>query len=364
MAREKKQRKPLSKGAKLAIFLPLSALILVFVLNIIILPLTGAGKRTDCKANDGKNQYIAGEGMTILSAHRAGGGVEPEETLAAFKQCMENKAGYKVDIVEFDVHLTKDGHLVLMHDHEIDRTSNGPEVFGKKKLKVQDLTLDELKTLNFGYNFERTETIDGKEVTTTPYKNLTTQQEIEEAEVGILTLDAILTYLEDVRPKKDLNYVIEIKDKGDVGKKSMDLLYQAMVNHGIKDRVIVGTFNGDITKYMDKAYKGEIKRSAGILEVLNFYFAFLWGVKQDPANLGYRVLQIPVGLTGFYDFTTKAFIDYAHSLGIAVQYWTINDEKVMAKLIDNGADTVMTDYPDKCYPILQEKKAVWYKQAA
>ena len=357
MAREKKQRKPLSKGAKLAIFLPLSALILVFVLNIVILPLTGAGARTDCKANDGKNQYIAGEGMTMLSAHRAGGGVEPEETLAAFMQCMENKAGYKVDIVEFDVHLTKDGHLVLMHDHEIDRTSNGEDVYGSGKT-VQDLTLKELEKLNFGYDFQDK---DGNY----PYRDLKTPEEIKEANVGILTLDAILTYLEDVRPNQDLNYVIEIKDKGEVGRKSMDLLYQAMVDHGIKDRVIVGTFNGDITKYMDKEYKGEIKRSAGILEVLNFYFAFLWGVKQDPANLGYRVLQIPVGLTtGFYDFTTKAFIDYAHSLGIAVQYWTINDEDMMERLIKNGADTVMTDNPDVCYRILDELDKVWYKKAA
>ncbi len=368
MAKVKKERKPLSKGAKLAIFLPLSALILVFVLNIIILPLTGEYGRTSCRANDDTNQYIAGEGMTMLSAHRAGGGVEPEETLAAFKKCMENDGAYKVDIVEFDLHLTKDEHLVLMHDHEIDRTSNGPEVFGKKKLKVQDLTLAELKTLNFGYHFERTETIDGKEVTTAPYKDLQTQEEIEAANVGILTLDAILTYLEDVRPDGDLNYVIEIKDKGKVGKDSMDLLYQTMEKFNITDRVIVGTFNGDITKYMDKEYKGKkgtVKRSAGILEVLNFYFAFLWGVKQDPANLGYRVLQIPVGLTtGFYDFTTKAFIDYAHSLGIAVQYWTINDEDMMERLIKNGADTVMTDNPDVCYRILDELDKVWYKKAA
>lgn len=352
----KKERKKLTKKQKLAIFIPLGALLLVFVLNILILPLTGAYARLDCNANDGTNQYIAGEGKTMLSAHRAGGGVEPEETLAAFKQCMRNDSGYKVDILEFDLHLTSDNHLVLMHDHEIDRTSNGPEKFGGGK-QVKDLTLDQLKTLNFGYNFQDQ---DGNY----KYRNLTTQAEIEAADVGILELDTLLNYLEtDARPDHTLNYVIEIKDKGDRGRQSMDLLYDSMEAHGIVDRTIVGTFNGDITKYMDKEYKGKqgtVKRSAGILEVVNFYFAFLWGVKQNPDKLGYRVLQIPVGLTtGFYDFTSKAFIDYAHSLGIAVQYWTINDEAMMEKLIKNGADTVMTDYPDKCYPILSRLNAVW-----
>ncbi len=359
MGKEKKERKKLPKGAKLAIFVSLGALILVFILNIVILPLTGEYGRTSCHRYDDENQYIAGEGMTMLSAHRAGGGVKPEETKAAFRQCMENEAGYKVDIVEFDVHLTSDDHLVLMHDHEIDRTSNGEEVYGPGKT-VQDLTLEQLEQLNFGYDFQDK---DGNY----PYRDLKTPEEIKEAEVGILTLDDILTYLEEVRPNKDLNYVIEIKDKGNVGKKSMDLLYQAMVDHKITDRVIVGTFNGDITNYMDKMYKGKkgtVKRSAGILEVLNFYFAFLWGVKQNPDKLGYDVLQIPVGLTtGFYDFTTEAFIDYAHSLGIAVQYWTINDPDMMRRLIKNGADTVMTDDPDVCYPILQEMKAVWKKAA-
>lgn len=348
MAKVKKERKPLSKKAKLAIFIPLSALILVFVLNIVILPLTGAYARTDCGYNTGDNPYIVGEGkLPMLSAHRAGGDLEPEETLAAFKQCMENGGAYTVDIVEFDLHLTKDGHLVLMHDHEIDRTSDGPEKFGKGKI-VQDLTLAELKTLNFGYHFERKEVIDGKEVVSTPYKDLKTPEEIEAAGVGILELDTLLTYLEGIRPDKSLNYVIEIKDKGSVGKTSMDKLFEAMEAHHITDRVIVGTFNDDITRYIDKEYKGKVMRSASILEVLNFYFAFLWGVKQNPAKLGYRVLQIPVGLTdGFYDFTTEAFTDYAHGLGIAVQYWTINDESVMQKLAVNGADTIMTDNPEK-----------------
>ena len=343
MAKEKKERKKLSKPVKITIISVVSALVFVFLLNIVILPLTGGCKRVDGMTTyDGDNQYINFDDRTLLSAHRAGGDLAPEETMAAFVQCIENEAdSYSVDIVEFDLHLTKDGVLVLMHDHEVDRTSNGAEKFGKRTT-VEELTLAQLKTLNFGYNFKDP---DGNY----PYRDLKDDEVPDE--VRILTLDEILTYLAAKGPK-DLKYIIEIKDGGDIGKKAMDKLVDAMKKYGIIDRTIVGTFKGDITRYIDQKYSKEVKRSASILEVLNFYFAFLWGVKQNPDKLGFDVLQIPMGLDGFYDFSTKAFIDYAHATGIAVQYWTINDKDDVAKLQKNGADAIMTDNPAMAYEVL------------
>ena len=340
-AEEKKRRKMLAKKICLPI---VGVLVFIFVLNILILPATGSYARVGAvNEYNGDNQYIsqiAGE-KVMLSAHRAGGGLQPEETMAAFKLCMEAKY---VDIVEFDLHLTKDGELVLMHDHEVDRTSDGPIVFGKKGVKIQDKTLAELKQLNFGYNFQDRE---GNYV----YR----EEGVDLTDVRILTLNEILTYLRDVRPDGGLKYIIEIKDGGKVGKRAMDKLYEAMVEFDIVDKTIVGTFKGDITKYIDDKYGDVVKRSAGILEVLNFYYAFLWGVKQNPDKLGYDVLQIPMGFDGFFDMSTKAFIDYAHSIGIAVQYWTINDADDIATLIDNGADAIMTDNPDIMYEVMQQK---------
>ncbi len=341
-AAEKKRRKKLAKQIAIPI---LSVLLFIFVLNILILPLTGSYARVgSVDTYVGSNQYITlgDEGGPMLSAHRAGGDLAPEETLSAFKLCMESPE-YSVDIVEFDLHLTKDGHLVLMHDHEVDRTSDGPIVFGKKKVKVQDKTLAELKTLNFGYNFQAP---DGSY----PYRNIDNVPD----DVRILTLDEVLAYLAEQRPDGDLTYIIEIKDKGRVGKEAMDKLYAAMEKFGITDRTIVGTFNGDISKYIDDVYGGKVKRSAGILEVVNFYYAFLWGVNQNTDKLGYDVLQIPMGFNGFFDLSTKAFIDYAHSLGIAVQYWTINDEDDMRTLLKNGADAIMTDNPELAYAVKQD----------
>ena len=105
-------------------------LLFVLILNVIILPLTGGCARVEhIEKYTGNNNYItfSSEYGLLLSAHRAGGVLEPEETMAAFKQCMEQakNENYKVDVLEFDLHLTKDDVLVLMHDHEIDRTSNG-----------------------------------------------------------------------------------------------------------------------------------------------------------------------------------------------------------------------------------------------
>lgn len=321
----------------------LGALLFVFVLNIVILPLTGNCPRVDRITDyNGDNQYITvgQSGGVMISAHRAGGDLAPEETLSAFKLCM-NATEYKVDIVEFDLHLTKDGHLVLMHDHEVDRTSDGAKVFGQEGVKICDKTLAELKTLNFGYNFQD---LQGNY----PYRDLQ-ENEIPD-DVRILTLEEVLTYLQSARPDKDLYYIIEIKDKGEIGRQSMDKLYNAMERFDILDRTIVGTFNGDITKYIDDVYRGKVVRSAGILEVLNFYYAFLWGRKLNTDKLGYRVLQIPMGLTDkYFSLSSSAFIDYAHAHGIAVQYWTINDRSDAEQLCANGADAIITDNPETIY---------------
>ena len=74
-----------------------------------------------------------------IYAHRGSSGTHPENTLAAFREA----ARLPIHGVEFDVHLTKDGQLVIIHDEAIDRTSNGSGF-------VKDMTLTELKKFDFG----------------------------------------------------------------------------------------------------------------------------------------------------------------------------------------------------------------------
>ena len=133
-------KKKMSRKGKIVLLSVLSVLILVLLLNLVVLPLTGSIKRVDAPAAyNGDNAYIRYDKGLYLSAHRAGGDIEPEETMRAFKNCME--APYKVDVLEFDLHLTADKKLVLLHDDAVDRTSDGPIVFGKKGVKVCEKTL-------------------------------------------------------------------------------------------------------------------------------------------------------------------------------------------------------------------------------
>lgn len=335
---EEKRIKKFNKNIGMIVGLILAV---TFLLNIIVLPLTGGIRRKIDASSDIDNQYIIENGL-YLSAHRAGGGLRPEETKAAFRLCLE-APDYKVDVLEFDLHLTKDGHLVLLHDHELGRTSNGDDLYFKG-VKVCDLTLEELERVNFGYNFE--DPVTGE----MPYHYDMTPEQIKEKEVGIFKLTDLLEYVETERPDRSMHYIIEIKDNGDRGKESMDKLYDAMMEFGILDRTIVGTFHDKITKYIDSDYvERGVVRSASIVEVLNVYFSFLYGVKKD---YKFGVLQIPQGLKGFFDLGSEAFIDYAHNLGIAVQYWTINDPDDVKRLSQNGADCIMTDDPQMAYKAL------------
>src|SRR5699024_4611846 len=78
----------------------------------------------------------------LVIAHRGGRGLAPEGTLTAFDQAVS----LGVDVLEFDTHLTKDGHLVVIHDDTVDRTTNGTG-------KVNELTLEEVQNLDAGYSF-------------------------------------------------------------------------------------------------------------------------------------------------------------------------------------------------------------------
>ena len=77
--------------------------------------------------------------MTKIFAHRGRKGTHPENTLASFKEAVRVGS----DGIELDVHLTKDGHLVVIHDETVDRTTNGTG-------EIRNLTLAEIKAMDAG----------------------------------------------------------------------------------------------------------------------------------------------------------------------------------------------------------------------
>ena len=83
--------------------------------------------------------------MTKIFAHRGSKGTHPENTLASFKEAVRVGS----DGIELDVHLTKDGHLVVIHDETVDRTTNGTG-------EIRNLTLAEIKAMDAGSWFNET----------------------------------------------------------------------------------------------------------------------------------------------------------------------------------------------------------------
>lgn len=296
------------------------------------------------------NSYIA-DGTAMVSAHRAGSLVAPENTLNAFRLGIEEakSGGYTVDIWEFDLHITKDNELILLHDHTLDRTSNSEEVFGTEDARPEDYTLEELRRLNMGYDFE----LNGEY----PFRNLT-EEEVSEQGLRVCTLDEVLDFMTSEEASAAVpaeygkfRYVIEIKNSGKLGEKAADLLYDTLTEYGILQDVVFGTFNQNVTDYVDETYP-DMLRSSSICEVLDFWFAFLTKADLSKRGVGYCALQIPYSKTISF-LGNRELIEYAHSYNIAVQYWTINEADDVEYLQSIGADCIMSDSPDMCYDILR-----------
>lgn len=282
------------------------------------------------------NPYIAQNGQTMISAHRSGGGIAPENTMMAFKNCVESSS-FSIDIFEFDLHLTKDGELILLHDETLDRTSDSAEVFGREDVKPSEMTYEELRQLNMGENF----TTDSGE---TPYKGL--RGDAVPDDLRVVRLQDVFDYLAEYG---EYDYIIEIKDSDDLGRQACDKLYAIMKEYNMLDRVVVGTFHGEVTEYMDATYP-DMLRSASIMEVAGFYFDALEGAEQPDDAYQFEALQIPNEL--FFDLGTVQLVNYAHEHNIAVQYWTINDPETVRELAAIGADAIMSDDPNMAYNVL------------
>ena len=322
-------------------FATIVSVILALAIVLIVVP-SVIGKISDGKAPDKAeitNPYITDE-KALVSAHRSGKDIAPENTMAAFQYCIETE-DFNVDIFEFDLHITKDGKLILLHDSTLDRTTNSAEHFGEEGVKPSYKTYEELRQLNFGENFKNAE---GEY----PYRGL--RGEDIPDELRAVLLEDVLDYLED---NGDFRYIIEIKDSGENGKKACDELYRILKEKDLLADVVFGTFNPDVTAYADKHYP-DMLRSASIIETIVFYVLCGYGIDVDADFFKYEALQIPSERAIIY-LNTPRVINYAHRHNIAVQYWTINDAEEVKELNDIGADCIMSDAPDMAYDVINEK---------
>lgn len=255
----------------------------------------------------------------LVIAHQGGDGVWPGDTMFAFEKSVEIGA----DVLEMDAHITEDGHIVLMHDEEVDRTTDGTGL-------IDDLTLDELKNLDAAYDWSND---NGK---TFPYRGQGIQ---------VPTLDELFQKFPDMR------YVIEIKL---TGKPIDEPLCTLIHEHEVQENVMIASFHDEAMQSFRDACP-EVATSAARGEVTKFVLLgkfFLSGLiipeyesiqpPYDPAES----MNIPI--------MTKRFIREAHARNIAVEPWTVNDPDLMKQYIEWGVDGIITDRPDLMIEVLEE----------
>ena len=274
------------------------------------------------------NPLITPLGETRIIAHRAGAGLAPENTLLAFQRCAAHRE-YGVSALEFDLRASADGVPLVLHDPVLDRTSDARAHFGVSHVRARDRSYAALRELNMGEMYQ-----DG--AGNRPYAGLR-GGDIPDA-LRILSLDQAL---QELKKGDWQGCPMDIKDRGALGRRSADRVYELLKRHDYLDRAVVGSFHPGITRYL-RRFPG-LRRNAGPLEVLRLYLCAFLGVRR--ARFTFVTLDIPVK-DYWLNLGTTRFLNYAHAHHIAVRYWTVNDPAVLRSLRDKGADAVMTDLPD------------------
>ena len=301
------------------------------------------------------NPFIKGENEKVMiAAHRGGADTNPENTLLAYRAAVNE---YKVDILESDLYLTKDGYLVYNHDSYVDETCNINGDISYEEMDnliddksnrhyIEDYTLEELKQYNFGYYFKDKE---GNR----PYKDLTSE-EVKEKGLQILEVEDL--FKEFYETNKDLLFIVEIKNSGERGYEACDKLASALNKYPeYKDQIVIGTFNPEIETYLKETYPS-LHRGASTAGAAGFVITEMLKVNLFNTNK-FTCLQVPMS----YDIKgieikldSKMYINRAHRRNIAVQYWTINDKEEMKYLADLGCDAIMTDDLDAAKEFIEE----------
>ncbi len=258
--------------------------------------------------------YAENLNYPLVIAHQGGDGVWPGETMLAY----QNAVDLGVDVLEMDIHITKDGELILMHDETVDRTTDGTG-------EIESMTLTDLKKLDAAYDWSPDE---GK---TFPYRGQGIQ---------VATLEEIFQAFPEMR------MTIEIKKTNSpMAKPFCDLIRE----YNMQDKVLVASFHDERLKEF-RTECPEVATSSAKNETTVFVLltkAFLGGF-YSPIFYSLQVPEESGGIT----VMTPAFVRAAHARNLAVEPWTINDEETMRKFIEWGVDGIITDRPDILMEVL------------
>ena len=326
------KKKKKHRGRK--IFLCILAVLAVFLIVINVIP---------PKKVMENNPFIKAEGaLPMIAAHRGGGVSNPENTMLAYRKAVNE---YGIQICETDLWMTADGHLVYSHDSSINRMAC-PE--GAETVTIGEHTLAELRAYNMGYNFQDPAT------GAYPYRDAT---EAEQETLGLKILEFHELLEEFYGTRKDLLFIVEIKDPGETGCRSAEIIDRTLTERfpDYKNNLVVGTFHPEIEEDLRENHP-TLLRGASTSGAAKFILTQMLRVNLL-SGADFECLQIPMqykvkGIT--LDLTWKTYIERAHRMNVAVQFWTINDADDMRFLIERGVDAIMTDDPLLLKQVLDE----------
>ena len=247
--------------------------------------------------------------MQKVFAHRGASGYAPENTLEAFELAVRMGA----DGVELDVHMTRDGELVVAHDEALSRVSNGLGF-------IRDKTVAELKRLRFNKTHPE-------------YPNATIPTLREVYELLKPTGLEVNTELKTSRIRYE-----------HIEEKCVKLASET----GMTDRVLYSSFNSAsllLIKHMEPhARVGLLRTPIGKLNNRKVV---------DPWSLTHLV-----GIDAIHPHFSELLLyreaDKAHARGMQVNVWTVNDEADIRQSLEAGADMLIGDYPDRMLRIREE----------
>jgi glycerophosphoryl diester phosphodiesterase len=282
-----------------------------------------------------------------LQAHRGGRGETTEESLRAFAKALE----LGVSTLELDIVITKDRQPLVWHDPTIDAekcVDTGPAFTGDPQYPyvgrlVHELTLAQIATLDCGRplaEFPRAEVVRGNKIATLP-------------EVFALAD----SYRAPVR------YNIETKVEADEPNRSadpqefVDVILAAVRAAGKVERVEIQSF--------DWRTLPMVRRAEPSIPLVALYNEETW-VPDSPWLAGIDAALVGDPLIGaimvganiasprYQLVTGRPYVDHAHSLGLKVIPWTVNDADAMREQIGHGVDGLITDYPTLLRGVMAE----------
>lgn len=253
--------------------------------------------------------FLQGLRPTLHIAHRGGALLAPENTLAAFRMAVER---FRTDVLELDVHLSRDGEVVVAHDDTLERCTDGSGALAA-------LSLAELQRLDAGHRFSP----DGGR--TFPFRG---------QGVRIPTLREVLRAFPSLR----LN--VELKPDVAGGE---DVFVRLLREEGALNRVCIGSELDSVGERLVALVPDACHFFPR--DALTEWVLTARNGGTPPEDSPYSVLDMPLYF-GDVRLVDGALLGAAAAHGKWINVWTVDDADEMRRLLDEGIGGIMTDRPD------------------